>query len=107
MSRCPKCFTVLFSQYAPGRALKVVRVGTIDGVKGEKGEYVPCGGLRPDAHLFAEEGGVRHGWIGLGGDGDGDGDGKVKVFEGLGKKEEYWREESLRRWRLFLEGKER
>lgn len=76
-------------------------MGTIDGVQGEDGKYVPTGGLRPDAHLFAvsgwvgEEVGSRHGWIGLEGE---------RAFETMGKKEEYWSEESLERWRVFQEG---
>lgn len=78
MTRCPKCFTVLWSVYGQGRKLRIVRVGTIDGVQGVDGEYVPTGGLRPDAHLFAGEGGNRHGWIGLEGE---------RVFEAMRAKE--------------------
>ncbi|KAH7394060.1 Mss4-like protein [Phaeosphaeria sp. MPI-PUGE-AT-0046c] len=96
MTRCPKCFTVLWSVYAPVRALRIVRVGTVDGVRGEQGKYVPCGGLRPDAHLFAGESGNRHAWVGLEGE---------RVFETMGTKEEYWGEESLERWRVFREGR--
>ena len=91
MHRCPRCYCVLWSNYSS--RLCVVRVGTIDGVVDGEGEYVPCGGLRPDAHLFV--GGKRHGWIGLEGE---------RVFEGLPVKEEYWSEESLERFRVFMEG---
>jgi hypothetical protein len=93
MRRCPKCFTVLWSGYSS--TLKVLRVGTVDGVVDKSGEYVPTGGLRPDAHLFAGEGGSKHGWIGLEGE---------RVFEGLGKKEDYWSRESLERWEVFVKG---
>jgi hypothetical protein len=95
MTRCPKCYTVLWSSYGH-YALKVVRVGTIDGVVGEDGGYVACGGLRPDAHLFAGEGGNRHAWIDLSGE---------RVYEGMGPKEEYWSQESLERWKVFSGGK--
>lgn len=71
-------------------------MGTVDGVQGPDGRYVACGGLRPDAHLFAGESGNRHSWIGLEGE---------RVFESMGAKEEYWSEESLERWRVFREGK--
>lgn len=68
-----------------------MRVGTIDGVVDGEGRYVPCGGLRPDAHLFV--GGKSHDWIGLEGE---------RVFAGLAMKEDYWSEESLERFRVFV-----
>lgn len=73
-------------------------MGTVDGVKGEDGRYVACGGLRPDAHLFAGKAGNRHGWIGVMLEG-------MRVFEAMGSKEEYWSEESLERWRVCREGR--
>jgi len=91
MFRCPQCFCVLWSTYAAGVGLKVVRVGTIDGVLDGEGKYVAGGGLRPDAHLFV---GSRHGWVGLEGE---------RVYEGLGKREEYWSRESLERLEVFME----
>ena len=54
-----------------------MRVGTIDGVVDAEGRYVPCGGLRPDAHLFAGEGGSKHEWIDLWGQ---------RVYEAFGPK---------------------
>ncbi|KAH3906435.1 hypothetical protein HBH56_203930 [Parastagonospora nodorum] len=82
MHRCPKCYTVLWSTYAAGRdLLKVVRVGTIDGGVGK---------LRPDAHLFV---GKEKGWMNLDGE---------RVFETVGKKENYWSGESLERFRIVV-----
>lgn len=89
MYRCPRCYCVLWSKYGSS-GLCVVRVGTIDGVLDGEGRYVPCGGLRPDAHLFV--GANRHAWVGLEGE---------RVFEGLAMKEEYWGEESLERFRVL------
>jgi hypothetical protein len=96
MGRCPECYCVLWSEYGDeGRCLRVVRVGTIDGVKDEEGRNVPMGGLKPDAHIYARS---RCAWIGVEGE---------RVFEGMGKKEEYWSAESLERWRVFREAVER
>ncbi|EAT78086.1 hypothetical protein SNOG_14546 [Parastagonospora nodorum SN15] len=68
--------------YAAGRdLLKVVRVGTIDGGVGK---------LRPDAHLFV---GKEKGWMNLDGE---------RVFETVGKKENYWSGESLERFRIVV-----
>lgn len=93
MSRCAKCYCVIWSTYSAGVGILIVRVGTIDGVKDEQGHSIANGGLRPDAHLFVSKG---HRWIGLEG---------VKVYEELGKKEEYWSQESLERMRMFVEEK--
>jgi hypothetical protein len=96
MTRCPRCYCVLWSNYPAGSALCVVRVGTVDGVVDAEGGYVAAGALRPDAHLFAE--GNRHAWLGLEGE---------RVFETMGKKEDYWSEESLERFRMLMaRGKE-
>lgn len=90
MYRCPQCYCVLWSTYAAGgHRLKVVRVGTIDDVRNVKGEIVRYGGLRPDAHLFAD---AENEWMDLQGE---------RVYEKLGKKEEYWSKESLERWKVF------
>jgi hypothetical protein len=91
MTRCPKCYGVLWSEY--GSRLRVVRVGTLDGVINKAGDVVPVGGLKPDAHLFAGEGGSKHVWVNLDGE---------KVYESLGRKEEYWSQESLERWEVFV-----
>lgn len=91
MVRCPSCYTILWSHYAFGGALKIVRVGTVDGVCDAEGRYWANGGLRPDAHIFA--GGERHEWIGLEGE---------RVYEGYGPREEYWSKESLERLEGFM-----
>jgi hypothetical protein len=91
MSRCPKCYCVLWSMYSAGVGLLVVRAGTVDGVVDQRGQFRANGGLRPDAHLFVGKG---HKWNGLEGE---------KVYEELGRKEEYWPEESLERMRMFIE----
>jgi hypothetical protein len=97
MTRCPRCYCVLWSGY--GGRVRLVRVGTLDAVRGEGGAMVPAGGLRPSAHLFAGEGGSRASWVNVDG---------AKVFEGVGKKEEYWSQESLERWEVFAkEGQEK
>jgi hypothetical protein len=49
------------------------------------------GGLRPDAHIFVKS---KVDWVGLEGE---------RVYEEMGKKEEYWSAESLERWRVFKE----
>ena len=97
MVRCPECYTVLWSHYAAGGPLKIVRVGTVDGVVDEQGRYVPSGGLRPHAHLFAGDGqgsfSNRHRWFDLPvGD---------FVYEAYGTKKEYWPQESLERIKAF------
>jgi hypothetical protein len=91
MTRCPKCYGVLWSEYGTGKCLLVVRVGTIDSVVDDEGKIVPMGGLRPDAHIFVKS---KVDWVGLEGE---------RVYEEMGKKEEYWSAESLERWRVFKE----
>ncbi|KAH0444663.1 glutathione-dependent formaldehyde- gfa [Colletotrichum camelliae] len=94
MVRCPECFTVLWSHYSgtTRSLLKIVRVGTIDGlVDGER--YVPSGGLRPHAHIFAGSGSKRHRWFDIP-------EGDV-VFDEYGPMEEYWPKESLERYKAF------
>lgn len=94
--RCPECFAVLFSNYLAGGPLKIIRVGTIDGVTDEEGRYVPSGGLKPHAHIFAGDGGGRsnrHRWFDIP-------EGSV-VYEGYGPKDEYWPKESLERIQAF------
>jgi hypothetical protein len=91
MTRCPKCYGVLWSEYGSGKCLLVVRVGTIDSVVDDEGKIMPMGGLRPDAHIFVKS---KVDWVGLEGE---------RVYEEMGKKEEYWSEESLERWRVFKE----
>ena len=91
MVRCPSCYTILWSHYAFGGALKIIRVGTIDGVVDGEGVYWENGGLRPDAHIFAGE--KRHGWIGLDGE---------RVYERYGPREEYWPRESMVRLEAFM-----
>jgi hypothetical protein len=77
--------------------LKVVRVGTIDDVVNEKGEVLVNGSLRPDAHLFVNHGENGNGngnrWMDLAGE---------RVYDKMGKKEEYWSEESLERLRVVM-----
>ncbi|KAF1843883.1 uncharacterized protein K460DRAFT_153363 [Cucurbitaria berberidis CBS 394.84] len=95
--RCPECYTVVWSHYAAAGPLKIVRVGTVDGVVDEQGGYVPSGGLRPHAHIFAGDSqgnrSNRHRWFEIpAGD---------VVYEGYGPKEEYWPLESLERIRAF------
>jgi hypothetical protein len=91
MYRCSQCYCVLWSTYAAGgHRLKVVRVGTLDDVVNERGGVLANGGLRPDAHLFVDE---KNAWVNLSGE---------RVYEKLGVKEEYWSEESLERWRVFM-----
>jgi hypothetical protein len=77
--------------YSAGVGLLVVRVGTVDGIVDQQGQFVVNGGLRPDAHLFVGKG---HKWIGLEGE---------RLYEELGRKEEYWPKESLERMRMFVE----
>ena len=91
--RCPECYAVLWSNYRKSKGLRMVRVGTIDGVLDE-GRYVAAGGLKPDAHVFSGEGSNGHGWFEWG---EG-----VKVYPANGVKSEYWSEESLRRLEVFL-----
>ncbi|KAF2026797.1 hypothetical protein EK21DRAFT_73386, partial [Setomelanomma holmii] len=93
MSRCPKCFSTLWSSYTAGSALKIVRAGTIDGVVDEQGRYVPCGGLRPDAHIYVAS---ACGWVNLESE---------RVYQGMGVKDEYWSKESLERFEKFTTGK--
>lgn len=90
MVRCPSCYTILWSTYALGGPLKIVRVGTIDGTIDVEGRYLANGGLRPDAHIFAGE--KRHRWLGLQGE---------RVYEGYGPREAYWPKESLERLEGF------
>jgi hypothetical protein len=92
MARCPECFTVLWSTYRAGSALRIVKVGTIEGVVGGGGRGVACGGLRPDAHIYAASACV---WMDLKGE---------RAYQGMGVKEEYWAEESLERFRTFTAG---
>lgn len=92
MVRCPKCYTVIWSHYAAGGSLKIVRVGTIDGMLDEEGKYVTNGGLQPHAHIFAGDE-KRHRWFNIP-------EGSV-LYEGYGPREEYWPEESLRRLEAF------
>ena len=98
MVRCPKCYTVVWSHYAAGGPLKIIRVGTIDGVLDEEGRYVANGGLKPHAHIFAGEE-KRHRWFGIPA-------GSV-VYEGYGPREEYWPAESLVRLEEFTKGNQK
>ena len=92
MLRCPKCYTVIYSHYATGGPLKIIRVGTVDGVSDEEGRYVANGGLKPDAHIFAGDE-KRHRWFDFP-------PGSV-VYEGYGPRGEYWSAESLTRLEEF------
>ncbi|OAL46037.1 hypothetical protein IQ07DRAFT_634925 [Pyrenochaeta sp. DS3sAY3a] len=97
LARCPECYATLFSTYAAGGPLVIVRVGTLDGVVDGDGRYVAGGGLVPDAHIFAgdgEERSNRFRWFGIP-------EGSV-VYEGYGPREEYWPKESLERIGEFL-----
>jgi hypothetical protein len=86
-TRCPRCYCVLWSVYAAdGDLLRVVRVGTLDSFVDEaEGKRVPCGGLRPAVHIYTR---TMVGGIDLTGE---------KVYEGPGKREEFWSKESLER----------
>lgn len=88
MVRCPDCYTVVWSHYAAGGPLKIVRVGTVDGVVDAEGVYWANGGLKPHAHIFAGDE-KRHRWFEIP-------KGSV-VYEGYGPREKYWPEESLER----------
>jgi hypothetical protein len=88
MVRCPECYTVIWSHYKLGGELKIVRVGTVDGVVDEEGEYISNGGLKPHAHIFAGNE-KRHRWFDIP-------EGGV-VYDGYGPREEYWPKESLER----------
>lgn len=92
MARCPECFTVLWSSYVAGSALRAVRVGTVEAVVDGGGRGVACGGLRPDVHIHTAG---ACGWVDFKGE---------RVYEGMSVKEEYWAEESLERFITFTAG---
>lgn len=95
--RCPDCFTVVYIHYLSGGTLFIIRVGTLDGVVDVDGAYVPSGGLRPHAHIFAGDGKAkksnRHRWFPIP-------EGSV-VFEEYGPQDQYWPQESLERIAVF------
>jgi hypothetical protein len=82
---------VLWSEYGGGKGLIFVRVGTIDSVRDGEGKAVPMGGLRPHAHFYVKS---KCSWVGTQGE---------RVYEEMGRKEEYWSKESLERYKEFWE----
>ena len=87
-TRCPRCYCALWSVYAvDGDFVRVVRVGTLDSFVDEaEGKMVPCRGLKPAVHIYTR---TMVGGIDLTGE---------RVYEGAGKREEFWTKESLERW---------
>jgi hypothetical protein len=82
---------VLWSEYGGGKGFKFVRVGTLDSVRDGEGKVVPMGGVRPAAHIYVKS---KCSWVGTQGE---------RVYEEMGRKEEYWSRESLERYKEFWE----
>jgi hypothetical protein len=77
ISRCPKCYLALWSNYAGARdALKFVRIGTLD----------DPGSLPPEVHIFTAS---KQSWVVL--------PAGVPVFSEYYKSAEVWSQESLER----------
>ena|SRR5258706_15316911 len=82
ISRCPACRIAVWSNYAgAGDALRFVRVGTLE----------EPDGLPPDIHIFTSS---KQPWVILP-------EGVPAVPEYYGKKQ-YWREDSLARFKLLF-----
>lgn len=78
VSRCPRCFTAVWTEYGFGPAVKFVRGGTLD-----RGWLV-----QPDVVLYERS---RRPFVDVGGPG-------IPRFEGYYDRNEVWRTESLERW---------
>jgi hypothetical protein len=82
ISRCPRCFIALWSNYAgAGPVLRFVRVGTLD-----QPDRLP-----PDIHIFTS---TRQAWFQL--------PAGVPAVTGYYDREQYWPAESLDRRRAIL-----
>jgi hypothetical protein len=82
ISRCPRCFIALWSNYAgAGPVLRFVRVGTLD----------QPARLPPDIHIFTS---TRQAWFQL--------PTGVPAVTGYYDREQYWPAESLDRRRAIL-----
>lgn len=82
VSRCPRCFTAVWTEYGFGPAVKFVRGGTLD-----RGWLV-----QPDVVLFTRS---RRPFVEVGGAG-------IPQFEDYYDRREVWRPESLERWARVL-----
>lgn len=82
VSRCPRCYTAVWTEYGYGPAVKLVRGGTLD-----RGWLV-----QPDVVLYTRS---RRPFVEVGGDG-------IPQFEEFYDRKEVWRPESLDRWARVL-----
>jgi len=82
IARCPQCRVAVWSNYSgAGPVIKFVRVGTLDNPDR----------LSPDIHIFTES---KQPWLAL--------PAGVPVVAQYYKREKYWPEESLARYRAIV-----
>jgi hypothetical protein len=80
ISRCPKCYVVVWSSYAgAGPLCKFIRVGTLDAESRKE--------MKPDVHIYTES---KMDWVTLPDD--------VPVKDKFYNLDQVWSDESMKRW---------